>query len=156
MPDGDITPEDIAKVAGAGPTAYRQKEELQKQALLLGYNVEASTGIKYGIGAEPTITFQVWRVDQQQPSPDAPSFTSVEEVKRHLDQIATWPKYGLDLVGNPQVEVDSESDSPFTVVIVRDSGEELILRTRDLETATTLYIHAEESPTVGNWYLASD
>ena len=124
--------------------------------MLLGYNVEYTTAMRYGTGAEPTISFQVWRVDQQQPSPDGPSFASVDEVNKHLDQIAEWPKYGLDLVGNPHVEVDSESDSPFTIVTVHDSGEEFILRTRDLEAATTLYIHAEEPPTVGNWYLASD
>lgn len=154
MPYAELipTPEDNAKLIDAMTVARRLTEQLQNRSMLLGYNVTATTGIKYGVGAEPSTQFQVWRVDRDPPPlpSEEPLFSSAEEVEQRLAEIATWPTYALDLTGNPEIE-EIFDDSPFSVIIVRSSGEELVLRTRDLETVTTLRVHAEERPAKGNW-----
>ena len=124
--------------------------------MLLGYNVMGEAGIKLEAGAEPFIDFRVWRVDQHQQTGSGQSFSSVEEVERHLAYLASLPLYCLDLVGNVEMRIVSENNTPFTVVTDPDSGHEFYLRTVDLETIHTLCVHTDERPPVGNWYLASD
>jgi hypothetical protein len=137
----------------AAVVAKQQADHLQTKSIVLGYNLGRTVAIEGGTDTGPEISFQVWRFDQKQRAEDGPSYASVDEVEAHLGQLADLPRYCLDLVGNIQVRVVSEDDTAFTVITDTRTGQELYVRTMDLEAITVLPIHAEAAPTVGDWRL---
>lgn len=88
------TTEQFSTMRNAWVLAGQQAEELQKRAILLGYNVVHSVAIEGGTGAGPEVSFSVWRWDQDR-NADRQEFSSVPEVEAHLEQLAALP--GLPL-----------------------------------------------------------
>jgi catechol-2,3-dioxygenase len=73
----------------------------------------------------------------------------VEEAKKHLEHLATLPRYCLDLEGH-WIEVVSDREGTATWIMDRATGQHFEIRTADLENATRLCVHAETPPTA-NW-----
>lgn len=127
--------------------ARREADELHDRAMRLGYNASFNFGGTFG--REPEVSFWVRRIDQ--PSETRQTFASVDEVKEHLEHLATLPPYWLDLEGNTRVEVVSDADGTATRITDKDTGQSFGVRTADLENTTRLCVHAESPPTIGNW-----
>jgi hypothetical protein len=101
----------------------------------------------------PTITFAVWRWDQDRNAEDQ-EFSSVPEVEAHLEALAALPAYRLDLVGNSTVSVISQNNVAYTAITDTSTGREFYVRTLDMEAVTSIVIHCGDGPpTVGNWRL---
>jgi hypothetical protein len=87
--------------------ADRAATALHDRAMLLGYNV----GFNFAgeLGRPPEVSFWVRRFDQ---SPETrQSFATVEQASKHLDDVEKLQVYCLALVGNPRIEVVTESDN---------------------------------------------
>lgn len=147
------TTEQFSTMRNAWVLAGQQAEELQKRAILLGYNVVHSVAIEGGTGAGPEVSFSVWRWDQDR-NADRQEFSSVPEVEAHLEQLAALPAYRLDLVGNPTIREITDDGIPFSEITDPATGQRFLLRKLDMEAVTSLVIHsANGAPTVGNWRL---
>lgn len=130
-------------------------DPLHDRAILLGYNVGANISGEFGSN-QVAVSFWVRRFDL--PSGNEAHFDTAEAVNRYLTEIELLhQRYSLALVGNPRIrtEPDPETDGFATWISDTKTGERFGVRTRDLETATTLYIYAGSIPTIGNWELAS-
>jgi hypothetical protein len=79
------------------------------------------------------------------------TFATVEQASKHLDDVEKLQVYCLALVGNPRIQVVTESDNDGKV-----TGHVFGVRTFDLEAETRLCIHAETPPIIGSWEPASD
>jgi hypothetical protein len=123
--------------------------QLHDRAMQLGYN--ASFNFGGTVGQDPEVSFWVRRVDQ--PPEATETFSSADKVKAHLEHLATLPRYRLNLVGNPRVEVVSDDDGTATWITDTDTGQRFGIRTADLENATQLCVHAESPPNIGNWQI---
>jgi hypothetical protein len=93
----------------------------------------------------------VWvrRFDQ---SPETrQTFATVEQASKHPDDVEKLQVYCLALVGNPRIEVVTESDNDGKVTWITDTetGHVFGVRTFDLEAETRLCIHAELRPLLG-------
>ncbi|MES3664271.1 hypothetical protein [Mycobacterium intracellulare] len=103
-----------------------------------------------GTGSHPTITYHVRRNRPSfRPHLDFPSIAAVEA---HLDQLATLPRYRLDLVGDTHIEETSDGQHPFTTITDLTTKEQFHVRVIDLDAFTYLHIHAEEAAST-NWHL---
>jgi hypothetical protein len=135
----------------AWAAASRASDPLHTRAILPGYNVGAS--ISGNWGQEPdNVSFWVRRFDQ--PSGTERTFGSAEDVHAYLDHLETLPVYCLELEGNPRVNVVVESyphGAAAVVITDKETGEHFGIRFEDLETVTSLCIHADSLPTIGNW-----
>jgi hypothetical protein len=125
----------------------REANELHDQAMPLGYN--ASCNIDGELSQPPNVSFWVRRVDQ--PAGTEETFTTVDAVRKHLEHLATLPRYCLELEDNPQIEVVTDADGTATWITDNETGEKFGIRTADLENTTRLCMHAENPPTIGNW-----
>jgi hypothetical protein len=140
--------------------AAAQAAELHDRAMLLGYDVGAQVTTEAAIlgvhpeplGEEAVVLFTVWRVDQ--PKGSGETFTTTDEVEKHLEHLATLPRYCLELVDNPRIEVVTGEDGMATWITDSDTGEKFAIKTADLENATRLCVHADSPPTIGNWSQA--
>ena len=132
----------------AWAAAIDAAQPLYDRAILLGYNVSASTHTE---DDRTDVSFWVRRFDL--PSGNERTFSTVDEVSQYLDSVAELQRYSLELVGNPRVrtEPDPDSDGFATWIVDTHTGERFGVRTQDLEAITTLHIHAEDQPTIGNW-----
>ena len=130
--------------------AKREADALHDRAMRLGYNVGLNFGGEVGQAAE--VSYWVRRVDQ--PAGTEETFATVDKMKEHLDHLATLRRYCLDLEGNPRVEIVTDAEGTATWITDKDSGERFGIRTADLENLTELCVHAEASPTIGNWRQA--
>lgn len=119
------------------------------RAMLLGYNVGYSVGAPLGQDADE-VSFWVRRVDQ--PSDTARAFATTAEINAYLDDLATLPRYCLELQCNPRIKVTSDTDGTATWITDTETGERFGIRTADLESATQLCVHAKVPPTIGNWH----
>jgi len=138
--------------------AQRQAGELHDEAMLLGYNVGAML-LGYNVGPkvsgdlsqDPIVSFRVWRVDL--PDGAQETFATVDDVRAHLARLAALPRYCLELVDNPRVEVVPDENGTATSITDTETGQRFGIRTADLESATRLCVHADEEdpPTIGNW-----
>jgi hypothetical protein len=150
-------PDDLVRQAERAAAAHTEAAALHDHAMMLGYNVgvgiasEAADRRTHAgpLGKEPEVWFQVWRLDQ--PSETADTFRSVDTVKEHLKFLATFPRYCLQLEGNPRVAVVTEADGARTVITDTDTNQCFGIRTADLENTTQLCVHAESPPNIGNW-----
>jgi hypothetical protein len=113
----------------------------------LGYNASYNVGGE--LGQPPDVSFWVRRVDQ--PSGTEETFTTTDEARKHLEHLATVPRYCLDLEDNSRIEVVTDDDGTATWITDKDTGEKFGIRTADLENTTRLWVHAENPPTIGNW-----
>jgi hypothetical protein len=149
--------DDLRRQAERAAAASTEAAALHDYAMMLGYHVgvgirseAADRRIHVGpLGKEPEVWFQVWRVDQ--PPETADTFTSVDSVKEHLNFLATFPRYCLQLEGNPRVAVVIEEDGARTVITDTDTNQCFSIRTADLKNAIHLCVHAESPPAIGNW-----
>jgi hypothetical protein len=89
-----------------------------------------------------------------QPSDTAKIFTKIAEVSEYLEHVATFPRYCLQLQRNPRLVIDTAENGARTVITDKLSGESFTVRTTDVENATQLCVHAESTPTIGNWLQA--
>jgi hypothetical protein len=134
--------------------AHGEARQLHDQAILLGYNVginfEFISG--YGPGQRVNVTYSFWvrRVDQS--AGTEKTFATADEARAHLEHLATLPRYCLDLQG-PWIEVVSDRDGTATWIMDRGTGQQITIRTADLENATQVCVHAETPPTA-NWQMA--
>lgn len=129
--------------------AREAADRLQLISFPLGYNVMVEAKTAEGAGPAE-VTFHVRRIDHL--SGPTHVFSSVAEVHAFLNDLATLPRYRLDLTGDPQVQELSTGVQPFTTIIDVPTGEKFNVRAIDIEAATTLHIHADQPPT-GNWHL---
>jgi hypothetical protein len=128
--------------------------------MLLGYDVGLEVRTEAAIlsvhpepmGQEPVVLFTLWRVDQ--PKDTGETFATTGEVRKHLEHLATLPRYCLDLEDNAQIEVVTDADGTATWITDKDTGEKFGIRTADLESAVRLCVHAEDPPAIGNWRQA--
>jgi hypothetical protein len=99
-------------------------------------------------------TTHVWRLDQ--PADTARIFRTVAEVDEYLATVETYPRYSLTLDGNPRLVIETERGR----VRITDklSGEHFTIERSDLESfairssdATQLTVHADTTPTIGDW-----
>jgi hypothetical protein len=145
-------PDDALKTAlEAYVAASSAADQLQLRSFPLGFNVMASAGTKEGTGASATVTYHVRRIDHL--AGPTSNFASVADVEAHLDQLASLPRWRLDLTGNPEVREEPGGEQPFTTIADLATGEEVHVRIIDIEAATSLHIHAEEAPSP-NWHRA--
>ena len=159
-PNFPLNPDDLAKTQAALEELRAEAEERHNQMFALGYTMAAGIGSQIAdLGAaltpsseEPQRTFHVWRVDQ--PSDTAKIFTKIAEVSEYLEHVATFPRYCIQLQRNPRLVIDTAENGARTVITDKLSGESFTVRTTDVENATQLCVHAESTPTIGNWLQA--
>jgi hypothetical protein len=93
-------------------------------------------------------------VPHDQPAGTEKTFTTSDEARKHLERLATLPRYCLELEDNPRIEVVTDADGTATWISDKDTGERFGIKTADLEIAARLCVHAENRPTFGNWRQA--
>lgn len=153
-----LNPEDMAKMTEQLEEMRASARELHGRAMLIGYNVGAAIGrtladlrvvVSRPLPEVSQRNFLVWRVDQ--PSDTAKAFNTVAEVYDFLAHARRFPRYCLELEGNPRLVVETEPDGRSTRITDKISGEHFAVRTEDLEGMRKLCIHAETPPTIGDW-----
>jgi hypothetical protein len=127
--------------------ARRDADQLHDRAMRLGYNASFSIGGE--LGKAPEVSFWVRRVDQ--PDGTEEVFATFDEARKHVEDLASLPRYCLELEDNPRIEVVTDADGTATWITDTDTGRRFGLRTADLENTTRLCIHAESPPSIGNW-----
>jgi hypothetical protein len=102
------------------------------------------------------VPFWVRRFDQ---SPETrQTFATVEQASKHLHNVEKLQVYCLALVGNPRIEVvtESDNDGKVTWITNTETGHVFGVRNFDLKAETRLRIYVETPPTIGNWEPGSD
>jgi hypothetical protein len=92
--------------------------------------------------------FWVRRVDL--PAGTERTFTTADEAREHLENLATLPRYCLELEDNPPIEVVTDEDGTATWITDNDTGEKFGIRRRTWRMRPGC-VHADASPTIGNW-----
>jgi hypothetical protein len=157
-PNFPPTREDWVRAEAALEKLRAETDERHNQMFALGYTMASGIGSQLAdLGAAfipssevPQRTFHVWRVDQ--PSDTAKIFTEIAEVNTYLEHVTTFPGYYLQLQRNPRLVIDTDRDR--TVITDKLSGESFSVRTTDVDNATQLCVHAESTPTIGDWTQA--
>jgi hypothetical protein len=149
---GVATSDEVFRMADAMAETLRQRDRLQPLAFQRGYNVTFDGSFVTGTGAEPEITYFVWRIDEHPQNHTGKSFSSPTDVEAYLEYLAGLPRYRLDLTGDAQVEEVTDGEQPFTTITDSASGKEFQVRVIDLEATTVLYMHSED-PLGGSWRL---
>lgn len=130
--------------------AYGEATKLHVRAVPLGYkvglNMELIASRPFGQVGPLNVSYWVRRVDQL--AGQEMTFTTTEAANRHLDRLATLPRYCLDLE-RPLVEVTPDRNGA-TLIADRETGQFFSMRTSDLGDATQVCVHAVSPPT-DNW-----
>ncbi|WP_409436915.1 hypothetical protein [Mycobacterium sp. SMC-14] len=143
-------PAEEGRLMGAAlAAATSAADRLQLKSFPLGYNTMKTVKIMTGTGLPPTVVFHLGRIDQL--SLATQDFASEAAAEAHLSELATLPRWRLDLTGDPQVREEQSPDKPFTTFVDVATGEEFSVRVVDLEAATSVYVHAAEPPSA-NWH----
>jgi hypothetical protein len=155
------SPEDWARAEAVVEEIREEAQTRYDRAILLGYHEAAGIGNELAAGMmlpQPgmDITWHVWRLDQ--PSDAAKIFRSIAAVDEYLANVATLPRYYLNLEDNPRVVVEGAVDGKNVRITDTKSGEHFVIRRSDLDSfrirstgTVRLCVHADTAPTIGDW-----